>query len=115
MLRARVYHQERPLLAQGKRFKVPAGLGHAVYFMVDAGKIRDSRTFFLHDSASYETTSSAEMISGARSRGWSETPVRNRRYPPRCTVPFSSNRIPDKIFSRAAGGAFPIEETGRSR
>src|SRR5580692_3342520 len=114
MLGPRMHHQKRPLLAQGESFKVPAGLGHAVYFMVDTGKIRDSRTFFLHDSASDETASSAEMISAANSSGWSETSVRNRRCIPRCTVAFSSNRMPDKIFSRNAGGAFHSEETGRS-
>ncbi len=115
--RACVHHEERQLLASGEGLEVPTGLGHAVHFVVDARKERDPWNIFLHVRASEETTSAETASAGKSTATISRVTSmlrrrRNRHSTARCTVAFSSNRTPPKIFSTYAGGAFQSAEMG---
>ena len=103
IVRAGVHHEKWNLVAPGECLKVPAGLCHAVHFVIAAGKKRDPWTIFLHDSASEETASGETISSAIGSCRISAGRLvieacRNTHPSVRCTVLCSTMRIHDKYF-----------------
>src|SRR5579862_2604783 len=118
--RASMHHQKRQFLTLRESLELPAGLGYAVHFMVDARKKHHPWTALLHVKASDETTSVETASGGIPSHTVSSgksgiSPRLNISCIVRCTVEFSNSRMLDNICSRNAGGAFHSEESGRSR
>src|SRR5450755_1259493 len=99
-----MHHQKRQVSPSRKGLEMPARLRYSIHFMVDARKKRNPWTGLLHVKASDETasveTASAAMMSGTISCANSGTAPRlNIALMARCTIAFSSSRIPDKIRS----------------